>query len=83
MIAVSIGDKVVTSPLLDNSLFAKIFRVCDPFFLYVTAKLEHTFPDVVLQCPSSLYFIPELFTFARNRYFMPKFDLVPLSAFGG
>ena len=83
MTAVSTRDKAVTSPLLDKSLFVKTCRVCDPFFLDVTAKLEHTFSDGVIQCLSSLHFIPDLVMFSQNRSFMPKFDSVPFSAFGG
>ena len=83
MTAVSTRDKAVTSPLLDKSLFAKTGRICDPFFLDVTAKLEHTFSDGVIQCLSSLHFIPELAMFAQNWFFVPKFDYVPFSAFGG
>ena len=83
MTAVSTGDKTVTSPLLDKSLFAKTSRVCDPFFLDVTAKLEHTFFDGVIQCLSSLHFIPELVMFTQNWSFVPKFDFVPFSTFGG
>ena len=66
MTAMSTGDKSVTIPLLDKSLFAKTGRVCDPFFLDVTAKLEHTFFDGVIQCLSSLHFIPELVMFAQK-----------------
>ena len=64
MTAVSTGDKVVTSPLIDKSLFSKIGRVCDPFFLDVTAKLEHTFSNGVIQCLSCLDFITELVMFS-------------------
>ena len=66
MTAVSTRDKAVTGPLLDKSLLGKTGRVCDPFFLDVTAKLEHTFFDGVIQCLSSLHFIPKLVMFAQN-----------------
>ena len=82
MTAMSTGDKTITGPLIDKSLFPKIGRVCDPFFLDVTTKLEHTFSDGVIQCLSSLHFIPELVMFAQNWSFVPKFDSVPFFAFG-
>ena len=69
--------------MIDKLLLVKIGRVCDPFLLDVTAKLEHTFSDGVIQCLSSLHFIPELVMFTQNWSFVPKFDSVPFSAFSG
>ena len=83
MTAVSTGDKAVTILMLDKSLFAKIGRVCDPFFLDVTAKLKRTFSDGVIQYLSSLHFILELVMFTQNWSFVPKFDSVPFSTFFG
>ena len=69
--------------MIDKLLLVKIGRVCDPFLLDVIAELEHTFSDGVLQYHSALEFIPELVIFTQNQYFVPKYDYVPLSSFGG
>ena len=74
-------SKTVTCPLIDNLLMVKTGRVCDPFLLDVTAKLEQTFSDGVLQKLSALHFNPELVIFTQNRYFVPKYDSSPLFAF--
>ena len=83
MIAVSTDGKAVTISLLDKSLFLKHVGFVTLFPLMCLRKLEETFFDGVIQCLSSLHFIPELVMFAQNRSFVPKYDYVAVSVFGG
>ena len=76
-------SKTVTCPLIDKLLLVKTSRVCDPFFLDVTAKLEQTFSDGVLQQLSAFHFIPEIVIFTQNWSLVPKYRFAPLFAFDG
>ena len=58
--------KVITCHPIDKPLLVKTGRVCDPFLLDVSSKLEHTFFDGVLQQLSALHFIPKIVLFSKN-----------------
>ena len=65
MTTMSTRDKAVTSALLDNSLFAKTGRICDPFLFDASSKLEQASFDGVFQQPPALHFIPGLGIFTK------------------
>ena len=80
MTAMSTGDKAVTGPSLDKSLFSKIGRVCDPFLFDVSSKLEKTSSDGVFQKHPALHFLPGLGIFTKTgplcqNFFLRLFSL--------